>query len=187
MFVGERLKELEQNVSGRSCTEARVPTVCSLSCQNSFSRAWSKKGKLRTWCTKMYLSKGSSESSGSTSPASDLKGAPNLCNAVGDASSQISHSVCCAINSRFKSVHQSAGALQWTHLCADFSRSLATYSALVCRSRQIQGVVWIVSRLWSRWKQMSAASYWRVWSAVTRTQEGRRALPVQYRSALILV
>lgn len=121
MFVGERLEELpHQNVSGWGCMQLSKLTVCNLSCQNSFSRAWSKKGKLRTWCTKIYLSNGSSESSGSTSPASDLKGAPNLCNAVGEASSEISHSVCCVISSRFRSVDQSAGALRSQILVRSF-------------------------------------------------------------------
>lgn len=52
----------------------------------------------------MYLRIGSSESKGDTSPRSDLNGAPNLCNAVGEFNSVISNFTCCEINSRFRSV-----------------------------------------------------------------------------------
>lgn len=78
-------------------------TTCSLSCQNSCSLAWSRKGKLRTWCTKMYLRIGSSESSGATSPRSDLNGAPKRCRAVGEANSEISHLTCWEMSSLLRS------------------------------------------------------------------------------------
>jgi hypothetical protein len=58
---------------------------------------------LRTWLTKMYRSSGNSESCGATSPTSDRNGAPKRCSAVGLASSVISHCVCRASSSRFKS------------------------------------------------------------------------------------
>lgn len=51
----------------------------------------------------MYLRIGSSESTGATSPNSDLKGAPKRLRAVGELSSAISLLTCSAINSRFKS------------------------------------------------------------------------------------
>src|SRR5207244_1964290 len=73
------------------------PTSCSFSCQNSFSLAWSKNGKFRTWLTKMYRSSGNSESCGATSPTSDRNGAPKRCSAVGLASSAISQRVCSEI------------------------------------------------------------------------------------------
>ena len=51
----------------------------------------------------MYLRMGNSESSGETSPKSDLKGAPNRRSAVGELSSEISHLTCSEMSSRFKS------------------------------------------------------------------------------------
>lgn len=51
----------------------------------------------------MYLRIGRSESKGDTSPRSDLNGAPNLCNAVGEFNSVISNLTCWEINSRFRS------------------------------------------------------------------------------------
>jgi len=78
-------------------------TTCNLSCQNSFSFALSRKGNSRTWWTKRYRRIGSSESKGETSPKSDLKGAPNLCNAVGELSSVISNLTCWDMSSRFRS------------------------------------------------------------------------------------
>ena len=69
-------------------------TTCSLSCQNSFSLALSRKGKFRTWLTNMKRNSGSSESSGATSPASERKGAPKRLRAVGEDSSEISNCVC---------------------------------------------------------------------------------------------
>ncbi len=51
----------------------------------------------------MYLRMGNSESSGDTSPKSDLKGAPNRRSAVGELSSEISHLTCSEMSSRFKS------------------------------------------------------------------------------------
>ena len=77
--------------------------ACSLSCQNSFSLALSRKGNSRTWWTNMYRSIGSSESRGDTSPKSDLNGAPNRRRAVGEFSSEISHLTCSETSSRFRS------------------------------------------------------------------------------------
>lgn len=51
----------------------------------------------------MYLRIGRSESSGLTSPNSDLKGAPNLCSAVGELSSVISNLTCWDRSSRLRS------------------------------------------------------------------------------------
>lgn len=51
----------------------------------------------------MYRRMGSSESSGDTSPYSDLNGAPNRRRAVGELSSEISHLTCSDISSRFRS------------------------------------------------------------------------------------
>lgn len=51
----------------------------------------------------MYLNSGKSESTGATSPYSDLNGAPNLCKAVVEASSDISYTACCEMSSLFKS------------------------------------------------------------------------------------
>jgi hypothetical protein len=65
--------------------------------------ALSRKGKFRTWLTKIYRRRGSSESSGATSPASDRNGAPKRCRAVGVFSSEISYLVCCEMSSRFRS------------------------------------------------------------------------------------
>lgn len=94
VLVRERFEKLVTGQLPYRRLEWLKLTVCSLSCQNSFSRALSRNGKLRTWLTKMKRRRGSSESSGATSPASDLKGAPNRCKAVGLESSDISHSVC---------------------------------------------------------------------------------------------
>jgi hypothetical protein len=63
MFIGERLQKLLHGTQA-SDPEARLTagdrkgrrdarTTCSLSCQNSFSWAWSRNGKLRTWWTKI--------------------------------------------------------------------------------------------------------------------------------------
>ena len=49
---------------------------------------------------------GNSESTGATSPISDLKGAPNRRRAVGDASSVISYWTCLLISSRLRSIKQ---------------------------------------------------------------------------------
>jgi hypothetical protein len=51
----------------------------------------------------MYRRMGSSESSGDTSPNSDLKGAPNRRSAVVELSSLISHFTCSEMSSRFRS------------------------------------------------------------------------------------
>lgn len=51
----------------------------------------------------MYLRRGSSESSGATSPASERNGAPKRCRAVGVLSSPISYLVCCEMSSRLRS------------------------------------------------------------------------------------
>ena len=78
-------------------------TTWSLSCQNSFSLALSRKGKFRTWLTNMKRSRGSSESSGATSPASEWKGAPKRLRAVGDESSEISYFVWREMSPRLRS------------------------------------------------------------------------------------
>jgi hypothetical protein len=52
----------------------------------------------------MYRSIGSSESTGDTSPNSDLNGAPNRCRAVGELSSDISHLTCSDTSSRLRSI-----------------------------------------------------------------------------------
>jgi len=103
MFIRKRLQELS-NISPLHALKGYVKlTTCNLSCQNSFSFALSKNGNSRTWCTKMYLRIGSSESRGETSPKSDLKGAPKRCNAVGEFSSVISYLTCWDMSSRFRS------------------------------------------------------------------------------------
>ena len=103
MFIGKGFQELMKSVSCSYPTSQRAPTSCSLSCQNSFSFALSRNGNSLTWCTKMYRRIGRSESKGLTSPRSDLKGAPNLCNAVGEFSSVISNLTCWEISSRLRS------------------------------------------------------------------------------------
>ena len=98
MFLCEGFQKLHKhNMSAfppnEHCVDPAL-TTCNLSCQNSFSFALSRKGNSRTWCTKIYLKIGRSESRGLTSPNSDLNGAPNLCSAVGELSSVISNLTC---------------------------------------------------------------------------------------------
>ena len=97
MFLGKRFQELQiiiVSILLQGFERGVLRTTCSLSCQNSFSFALSKNGNSRTWCTKIYRRIGRSESRGDISPNSDLKGAPNLCSAVGEFSSVISNFTC---------------------------------------------------------------------------------------------
>ena len=130
VFARKRFEELDQeSVSAFPHAQGDLVehTTWSLSCQNSFSFALSKNGKFRMWCTNMYRRRGSSESSGATSPASDLKGAPKRLRAVGVFSSDISYFVCCDMSSRLRSVHKLA-----LSYCPP--GCLAAYNVLVCLS-----------------------------------------------------
>lgn len=73
----------------------------------------------------MYRKMGSSESSGDTSPYSDLKGAPNRRNAVGELSSAISHFTCSETSSRLRSANRN-----WSAWCPGGLPELVPYSVL---------------------------------------------------------
>lgn len=96
-------RETRTFVSMQSLRGSSVRTTWRRSCQNSFSRAWSRNGKFRTWLTKMKRNIGNSESTGATSPNSDLKGAPKRWRAVGWASSTISRRTWALRSSRLRS------------------------------------------------------------------------------------
>jgi hypothetical protein len=80
----------------------------------------------------MYLRIGRSESNGETSPKSDLNGAPNLCNAVGELSSVISNLTCWEMSSRFKSVRHIRSQICDPKV-PGFQRGGFAYNALVCQ------------------------------------------------------
>ena len=73
---------------------------------------------------------GSSESAGATSPRSERKGAPNLCKAVGDASSEISKATCCDMSSRFRSSERLFSKRDESHQLDG-----EAHNAPVCQSR----------------------------------------------------